>query len=196
MTSISKIILACKAFSACSTLSLMFLFVASANADGSSDIEQLTAAGTFLTSRLDANADGAASSWCTLQIRGGYQGSSTQQCINEDVFAGFTSECPGGRFVVNGQLGGTGVGTRTFPNAEDQIYFQLTERELCANAFGQFTGQDAGVIVGGTGRYEGATGSFEWKYSGRVQYFDPAAVPPQQFGSLTATGTWDIQRPD
>lgn len=179
-----------------SILSLLLLFTMPGHADGPADVEVLTAAGTFLTSRLDANADGQASSWCTLQIRGGYQGSSTQQCINEDVFAGFTVDCPGGLFVVNDEQGGTGVGTRTFPNAKDQIYVQLTERELCVNEFGQFSGEDSGIIVGGVGRYEGATGTFEWQYTGQAQYFDPAAVPPQQFGSLTATGTWEIYRAD
>lgn len=178
------------------SLTLLFMLLSSVSvfADDGPDIEQLSAAGTFLTSRLDANADGEAASWCTLQIRGGYQGSSMQQCINEDVFVGFTADCPGGLIVVNDELGGTGVGTRTFPNAEDQIYFQLTERELCINAFGQFAGQDSGVIVGGAGRFRGATGTYDWEYSGQLQYFDPAAVPPQQFGSLTGTGTWEINR--
>ena len=174
--------------------SLLLVTVASANADGEPDIEMLSGAGTFLTSRMDANADGEASSWCTVQIRGGHQGSSMQQCINEDVFAGLTEDCPGGLYVVNGELGGTGVGTRTFPSTEDQIYFVLTERELCANESGQIVGQDAGVIVGGVGRYAGATGTYEWEYSGQIQYLDLGATPPQFFGSILSTGTWTIYR--
>lgn len=190
MTSKSKII------SATLTVSLASLVCASVQASDEPEVERLKVAGTFLTSRMDANADGEAASWCTIQIRGGYQGSSMQQCINEDVFVGVTADCPGGYIVVNSEAGGTGVGTRTFPNGEDQIYIQLTEREFCANEFGQVAGQDSGVIVGGVGRYEGATGTYEFEYSGQLQYFDPLATPPQMFGAVIGTGTWTIFRAD
>jgi len=65
------------------------------------DVEKVSLAGSFLTSRIDNNGDGQGSSWCTLQIKGGYQGSSMQQCVNEDVFAEVTADCPGGLFVVS-----------------------------------------------------------------------------------------------
>ena len=158
--------------------------------------ENIRIAGTFLTSRMDANGDGLPASWCTVEIRGGLQFRSTQQCINEDVFIGFTPECPGGLYVVNDTDGGTGVGTRTFPSARDQMFIQLTERELCVSALGEAVGTDSGLIVGGIGRYAGVTGTYELEYTGQVQYFDPASVPLQQFGSIVGTGTWQIQFPD
>ena len=159
-------------------------------------IENLKLAGTFLTSRIDTNSDGTASSWCMSQIKGGYQGSSMMQCVNEDVFDGFTSECPGGLFVVNAEKGGTGTGVRTFPNAEDQIFVVLMERYLCANQFGQFTeGLDRGVIVGGVGKFVGATGTYELDYTGQILFGDPGAVPAQYFGTLIGTGTWVINTP-
>jgi len=157
------------------------------------DIENVSLAGSFLTSRIDNNGDGQGSSWCTLQIKGGYQGSSMQQCVNEDVFDGFTNECPGGLFVVTPSRG-TGMGVRTFPNAQDQIFLRLTERELCANAFGGIEGTDQGVIVGGTGQYEGASGSYSVNYTGQLLYGDELANPPQFFGSILGSGTYIIER--
>jgi len=158
-------------------------------------VEYLKMAGSFLTSRMDANADGEASSWCMMQIKGGNQGSSMMQCVNEDVFNGFSPECPGGTWVVNATQG-TGTGVRTFPSGEDQIFVVLTERNLCANLAGQVTnGVDHGVIIGGAGKFEGATGTYEWNYTGQILYGDPLAQPAQYFGSLMGTGTWVINTP-
>jgi len=160
-------------------------------------VEQLTLGGTFLTSRIDANYDLNPASWCTSQIKGGQQGSSIMQCVNEDVFTGTTADCPGGLWVVDNSYGGTGVAVRTFPNASDQIFARLTERYLCADANGRFTeGKDRGVIVGGNGKFAGATGTYEWNYTGQVLYGDPAAQPEQFFGSINGTGTWIIDLPE
>jgi len=163
-----------------------------AKSDDDPITERLSVAGTFLTSRIDANGDGEASSWCTIQIKGGYQGQSMMQCVNEDVFAGVTPECPGGVYVVDQDHGGTGFGARTFPSATDQILVQLTERQLCIDAFGQVTGTDHGLIIGGTGRYAGASGSYSWEIAGQLLYFDLLAQPAQLFGSLLGTGEWEI----
>lgn len=172
----------------------LFVLPASAGADDPDiDVENVSIAGSFLTSRIDNNNDGQGSSWCTVQIKGGYKGSSMQQCVNEDVFAGFTSDCPGGLFVV-GPSTGTGYGVRTFPNAQDQVFLLLTERELCANATGGIAGTDQGMIIGGTGRYEGASGTYSFDYTGQLLYGDDTAVPPQIFGSLLGSGTYNIQR--
>jgi hypothetical protein len=46
-----------------------------------------------------------------------------QQCVNEDVFAGFSADCPGGLFVATPSMG-TGLGVRTFPNAQAQVFLQ------------------------------------------------------------------------
>ena len=176
-------------------ITLSVATVTGANAGQS--IEKLKLAGTFLTSRIDTNSDGAASSWCTSQINGGYKGSSMLQCINEDVLVGFTAECPGGEFIVDANNNiGTGTGVRTFPNGEDQIFLVLTERRLCANEFGQVTnGVDRGLIIGGVGRFEGASGTYEWNYAGQILIADPAAMPAQVFGALVGTGTWVINTP-
>jgi len=161
-------------------------------------VEQVSAAGTFLTSRIDANGDNEASSWCTLQITGKASSESMQQCINEDVFAGFTAECPGGVFVIDAANGvGAGAGVRTFRNG-DQLFLALTNRYLCADDQGHVTnGEDGGVILGGTGDYEGATGTFQYTYTGQILYGDPFAVPAQFFGAVSSvSGTWVIDVPD
>jgi len=111
--------------------------------------------------------DGEASSWCTLQIKGGIQGSSMQQCINEDVAMPPTADCPGGVLVVDASNGiGTGRGVRTFANGVDQIFVTLTDRWACADFTpeGQpfLKGHDSGEIIGGTGSFLGASGTYEY----------------------------------
>lgn len=160
-------------------------------------VEHVNAAGTFLTSRIDANGDTIASSWCTLQISGKASSQSMQQCINEDVLTGFTTECPGGVFEIDTANGvGAGTGVRTFSNG-DQLFLALTDRYLCADDQGNANGEDRGVILGGTGDYEGATGTYEYSYTGRIMYADPVANPPQYFGAISSpSGTWVINLPD
>jgi len=157
------------------------------------DVEYVSVAGSFITSRIDTNDDGQGSRWCTVQIKGGYQGSSMQQCVSEDVFIGTPDECPGGLFVVTSSMG-TGMGVRTFPNAQDQISLRLTERELCVNAYGGIEGTDQGLIVGGIGRYEGASGSYSLDYTGQILFGDETATPPQIFGTTAGSGTYRIER--
>jgi hypothetical protein len=170
-----------------------------ANAQAEEIVENVRIGGSYLTSRINANGDTQASSWCTLQIKGGQQGSSMQQCINEDVPMPPTPDCPGGVFVVDA-LNGTGRGVRTFANGNDQLFIELTERHLCVglNAAGPFFKEsyDRGVIIGGAGKFVGATGTYEATYTGTILYGDPSAVPPQFFGSIAGTATWQINVPD
>jgi hypothetical protein len=185
-----------KRFSKLASIAIVLLLSLPAIASAASpqiDVEKVSIAGSFITSRIDTNDDGQGSSWCTVQIKGGYQGSSMQQCVSEDVFVGTTNECPGGLFVVTSSMG-TGMGVRSFPNAQDQIFVRLTERELCVNALGGIEGTDQGVIVGGVGRYEGASGSYSFEYTGQILFGDETATPPQIFGSTLGSGTYWIER--
>lgn len=172
-----------------------------ASAQAEEIVEKLKVGGTFLTSRINVNMDSEASSWCTLQIKGGIQGSSMQQCVNEDVATPPTVDCPGGVFIVDADNGvGAGRGVRTFASGVDQLFVDLTERYLCVGigAQGPFFKEsyDRGVIIGGTGKFAEATGSYEYTYSGTLLYGDPLATPPQYFGSITGTGTWVINTPN
>lgn len=185
-----------KAFTKLTSFAIVLVLAMPEIASASSpqvDVENVSVAGSFITSRIDTNDDGQGSSWCTVQIKGGYQGSSMQQCVYEDVYVGTTDECPGGLFVVAPEMG-NGIGVRTFPNAQDQVFLQLTERQLCVNGFGGITGTDQGVIVGGIGRYKGASGSYSLDYSGQILFGDETATPPQIFGSILGSGTYSIER--
>ena len=124
-----------------------------------------------------------------------------QQCVNEDVPTPPTLDCPGGVFVVDASNGiGGGRGVRTFAGGEDQLFIELTERHLCVGIgpAGPFFKEsyDRGVIIGGTGKFVGATGTYEFVYTGTLLYGDMFASPPQYFGSILGTGTYNINVPD
>jgi hypothetical protein len=133
-------------------------------------------AGTFLGTRIDLNDDGVPASWSTVQLTGTL-GKSTAQVLIEYVPTGPTSACPGGVFIVDAQQGiGFGTHTRTFPNG-DQLYSQLLTRTQCGLGGGKYTGSDTWTIVGGTGKFEGASGTFDVQFTSFVQAFDPNANP-------------------
>lgn len=79
---------------------------------------------------------------------------------------------------------GFATSTQTFPNG-DQIYARGLTRTQCALGGGRVTSVDTFSIVGGTGKFEGASGTFEVSYSSFFQVFDGNAVPPQGFGSFS-----------
>jgi len=166
-------------------------------------MKALAFAGTFLSTRMDIagdrGPDGSPAGWYTVQVEKGKKRgkASTLQGIVEDVPMGATAECPGGLYIVDSVNGlGGGSGTRTFLNGKDQIYTSHTERELCSDETGGLSGVDGGLIVGGTGKYEGITGTWSLKHTGIIQYSDFAAQPVQYFGSITGTGHWNIIFPE
>jgi hypothetical protein len=141
-------------------------------------------AGTFLGTRIELNDDGVPASWATVEVSGTL-GKRTNQSISETVPTGQTPECPGGVFIIDVQHGiGFGTGTGTFPNG-DQIYFQVLTRTQCGLGGGQFTGSDTVSIVGGTGKFDGASGTYEQHFTSFCQACDLNATPPQTFGSVS-----------
>jgi len=151
-------------------------------------------AGTFLTTRIDRNDDGAAAGWETGALTGtlgkrGYQG------VSETVPTGPTAACPGGVFIIDAQNGqGFGTWTETFPNG-NQLSARVLTRTLCSNGVGGFTGSSTFSYIGGTGKFAGASGDGENRFAGFFQAFDANAVPPQGFGSASGeyTGTLILQ---
>jgi hypothetical protein len=143
-----------------------------------------TFAGTSLGTRIDLNDDGVPASWSTAVLTGTL-GKSTGQGVVESVPTGPTSECPGGVSIVDAQNGiGFGANTRTFPNG-DQIYTQLLTRTQCGLGGGRFTSSDSWTIVGGTGKFEGASGTVDIQATSFCQVIDPNANPVQCFGSFS-----------
>jgi hypothetical protein len=141
-------------------------------------------AGTSLGTRIDLNDDGVPASWSTAELTGTL-GKSTGQAVVESVPTGPTSECPGGVSIVDASNGiGFGANTRTFPNG-DQLYTQLLTRTQCGLGGGKFTTSDTWTVVGGAGKFEGASGTVDIQATSFCQAIDLNANPVQCFGSFS-----------
>jgi hypothetical protein len=172
-----------------------FLLVAGINRV---EAEEMTLKGTFagtsLGTQMDlfplGNPDGVAAGWSTAEITGNL-GKRTNQSVVERVPTGPTQACPGGGFIIDAQNGiGFGTATGTWPSG-DQLYSQTVTSTLCFDTAGRFTSTDTSRIVGGTGKFAGASGTVEQTGTGFIQYFDANADPAQGFGSFSGefTGT-------
>lgn len=151
-------------------------------------------AGTFLTSRIDTNDDGIAASWSTGVVTGTL-GKRSFQSVGEVVPTGATAACPGGVFIIDAVNGiGFGRTTHTFPNG-DQVYSRILTRHLCSLGGGKSETNDVNETLGGTGKFEGASGIAEAHYTNTTQAGDGNAVPPQSFGSFTGEFTGTIILP-
>ncbi len=141
-------------------------------------------AGTFLTTRIDRNDDGVPASWST-GVTTGNLGKRIFQALYEWVPTGPTAECPGGVFIIDAQNGkGFGTFTETFPNG-DQYYARALTSTLCSDGVGGPTSSATISIVGGTGKFAGASGNVENSSASFFQAFDANANPPQGFGSFS-----------
>jgi hypothetical protein len=141
-------------------------------------------AGTSLHSRIDRNDDGVPANWST-GVTTGTLGNRLFQAVSELVPTGPTAECPGGVYIIDAQNGqGFGTATETFPNG-DQFYARILTSTLCSDGVGGFTRSTTFSIVGGIGKFAGASGNFEYNLAGFYQAFDANANPAQGFGSFS-----------
>jgi hypothetical protein len=99
-------------------------------------------------------------------------------------------------FIIDAQNGqGFGTFTETFPNG-DQYYARILTSTLCYyNSVGGFIGSATISIVGGTGKFAGASGNIENSTVGFFQVFDANANPPQGFGSFSGEFTGTLTLP-
>jgi hypothetical protein len=142
--------------------------------------------GTYLSTRMDLvdRGDGVIASWSTAEVTGTL-GKRTAQSVVEPRSTGVTVACPAGVFIIDAQKGiGFGRTTHTFPNG-DQIYSRILTRTQCGLGGGRFSATDVVEILGGTGKFEGASGTAEVRSLSVCQAFDGSAIPPQCFGSFT-----------
>ncbi|MGE0823112.1 MAG: hypothetical protein AB7G75_09015 [Candidatus Binatia bacterium] len=166
-----------------------FLLVASIHRVEAKDIPlKGTSAGTFLSTRMDlfplGNPDGVAAGWSTAEVTGNL-GKRTVQAVSEAVPTGSTQACPGGVLIIDAQNRiGFGTSTVTWPNG-DQLYIQIVTSTQCFDIAGGFTNTETVRVVGGTGKFAGASGTGEQTGTGFIQYFDANAKPPQGFGSFS-----------
>jgi hypothetical protein len=172
----------------------LLLTVALDSADAKERSTKGTFSGTFLGTRIDlfptGKPDGNSADWSTAVVESNL-GKASAQAVAEAVPTGPTTACPGGVFVIDAEHG-VGFATTTVTFAKGaQTYNQIRTRTVCVDTAGRFTGSDTGVTLGGTGKYTGATGTFEQSFTGFFQAFDPNADPAQGFGSFTGqfTGT-------
>lgn len=151
-------------------------------------------AGTFLSTRMDLNDDGILATWST-SVNTGTLGKRTVQGISESVPTGVTPECPGGVSIIDTADGiGFSTATATFPDG-DQLYGRIRTRTQCGLGGGRFETNETVEILGGTGKFEGASGTTEVHSVSQCQAFDANAVPPQCFGSFTGEFTGTITLP-
>jgi hypothetical protein len=141
-------------------------------------------AGTSLHSRIDRNDDGVPANWST-GVTTGTLGKRIFQSLYEVVPTGPTAACPGGVFIIDAQNGtGFGTFTETFPNG-DQYYARVLTFASCSDGVGGYTGSTTISIVGGTGKFAGASGNIENSFAGFFQVFDANANPFQGFGPFS-----------
>jgi hypothetical protein len=152
--------------------------------------------GTYLSTRIDVvdKGDGVIASWSTAEVSGTL-GKRTAQSVIEPKFTGVTAACPGGVFIIDAvNKIGFGTITHTFPNG-DQIYSRILTRTQCGLGGGKFETNDVTEAVGGTGKFEGVTGTGELHSISICQAGDSSANPPQCFGSFTGEFTGTITLP-
>lgn len=137
--------------------------------------------GTSLTTDMDlfpvGAPDGTKAAQSMLTINGtlGLLGPRTSQTVAETLPQGPTEACPGGVFIIDvtdpNNPKGFAVSTSTLPNS-DQLYSRALTRHLCSQTNGRFSGVDTGEILGGTGQFAGASGTFVTRYRGFTWVFD------------------------
>jgi len=141
-------------------------------------------AGTFLTARIDLNNDGILAGGGTW-VEKSNLGPSSAQFVIEDVPVPPTGACPAGQpetALVAGSV------VNTFLHTRDQLFIELTSRIFCFDPVtGVASAHGIATITGGTGKFAGATGSVDYRFTGLTLLadFDPASN--QLFGPFTGT---------
>ena len=141
-------------------------------------------AGTGLTARIDLNNDGRLADGGTW-VEKSNLGQSSAQFVIEGVPVPPTGACPAGQ-LETALVAGSVV--NTFLHTRDQLFIELTSRIFCVDLVTfTFSAHTIATITGGTGKFAGATGSVDYRFTGVVFLadFDPASN--QLFGSFTGT---------
>jgi hypothetical protein len=150
-------------------------------------------AGTSLTARIDLDNFGGPADWATWVEKSNLGQSSAQAVIEGSAPVPPTGACPADQ-VETALVGGSIV--NTFLNTRDQLFIQPTSRVLCFDpATGAFSAQTVATITSGTGKFAGATGSVEYRFTGSTLLtdFDPASN--QGFFSFAGTVSGTLTLP-
>jgi len=152
-----------------------------------------TYAGTFTENRMDLNDDGTVGGWDTARADTTIGQLNFQETMERQPVASPTGLCPTGQLEFE-LVFGTGVDTAADTS---QIFYQIDESPVCLDpATFTFTGTAQESILGGTGRFAGATGNFESTFTGSYLVFDDSPESNQGFGPFSGSFTGDITIPN
>ena len=150
-------------------------------------------AGTFLTARIDLNNDGGLADWATW-VEKSNLGQSSVQGVIEGVLVPPSGACPAGQ-LETALVGGSII--NTFLHTRDLLFIQPTSRVLCFDpATGVSSAHTVATITGGTGKFAGATGSVDYRFTASASLGDSDPASNQGFGYFTGTveGTINIMK--
>jgi hypothetical protein len=154
-----------------------------------------SASGTYVNTQTDTDGNGEKASLISLGAKGTL-GSSTIQGVNEYVQSG-SATCPNGNAGVEFTLlrslnpAAPANFVQRFESTGDLLFSEQTSGTLCfdpATSISFFSGTT--TITGGTGRFEGATGTGEVSGTAKDLFEDAAGnFFGEQSGTYTVTLT-------
>ena len=153
--------------------------------------------GTFVATQTDTNGDGQKAAFASVGTKGTL-GSGTIQGVNEFVFSG-PATCPNGNagfeFTLLRPLlpAAPAQFVQRIDSTGDLIFSEQTSNTLCFDPVTliQFASGTSN-ITGGTGRFEGATGTVEFEATAKTLFEDAAG---NFFGEQSGTYTGTINTP-
>ena len=120
-------------------------------------------AGSVVEVNFDLNDDGVSSNLIDAQIKGSF-GMSSLDVLSEYMPVGLCSTEPDVwqlAFLYSKPI-------LTFTNG-DQLWGAMGSGSMCMHSLtAEYTGEGQGVFTGGTGRFEGASGTFTVTFSGKT----------------------------
>ncbi len=142
-------------------------------------------AGTYLTARIDLNNDGGLADSATWVEKSNLGTSSVQAIIEGSLPVPPSGACPAGQ-LETALVGGSII--NTFLHTRDLLFLQPTSRVLCFDlATGVASAHTIATITGGTGKFAGATGSVDYRFTASAALGDSDPASTQAFGYFTGT---------
>jgi hypothetical protein len=135
-------------------LSLVALFVAGEGRAETTHEIQWRTIGVSHHTAIDVDGKGSPASFIVAEGDGTF-GPASVQGLSEPLKVAI-ERCPEGAAMEFHQVAGTMV--RTFRPSLDQVFIRTRSGLACIFEDGRVTSESQAIVVGGTGRFEGATG--------------------------------------
>ena len=132
---------------------LAFQIAAAAHAETTHEVAWRTIGASVHTS-VDLDGQGSPASFVVAEGDGTF-GPAAVQGMSEPAQVPI-EKCPAGTAMEFHMIGGTMV--RTFRDHLDQVFVQTVSGLACIFEDGRVTSENEAIVIGGTGRFEGATG--------------------------------------